>query len=128
MTIGVVEGGLMIAGIVYHNWDPDAETIEISAAALPGHYWLTRETLKRMFQYPFHYLDCQMVAQRVLADDVRQQFMLSRFGYTFIDFPRMFGRHRDGVICHLTREAWEANKFNARLKHHLTEPLQEAAE
>jgi len=128
MTIGVVEGGLMIAGIVYHNWEPEAGIIEISAAALPGHYWMTRETLKRMFQYPFHHLDCQMVVQRIPADDERQQFMMARFNYTFIPFPRLFGRHRDGVICHLTREAWETNKFNARMKHHLTEPLQEAAE
>jgi len=126
MTIGVVEGGLLIAGIVYHNWDPEAGIIEISGAALPGHYWLTRETLKRMFQYPFHYLDCQMVVQRTPADDVKLLHVLSRYGYTFIPFPRLFGRDRDGVICHLTREAWQANKFNQHLNRH-HQPLSEAA-
>ena len=53
--------------------------------------------------------------------------MMARFGYTFIPFPRLFGRQRDGVICHLTREAWETNKFTQRLNHHL-EPISEAAE
>ena len=39
-TMGVVEGGLLIAGIVYYNWDPEAGIIEIAGAALPGHFWL----------------------------------------------------------------------------------------
>jgi hypothetical protein len=30
------------------------------------------------------------------------------------------------VLGTLTREAWEANKFNRRLKHHI-EPIEEAA-
>jgi RimJ/RimL family protein N-acetyltransferase len=119
MTIGVIEGGLLIAGIVYHNFDPEAGIIEISGAALPGHYWLTRETLKRMFQYPFHYLGCQMVVQRTPADDERLLYVLSRYGYDFIPFPRLFGRDRNGVICRLTREAWASNRFNKKFQHHL---------
>lgn len=129
-AIGVVDHrGALIAGIVYHNWDPEAGIIEISGAALPGQPWLSRETLKRMFQYPFLVCGCQMVVQRTPADDERLLYVLARYGYTFIPFPRLFGRHRDGVICHLTREAWENNKFNARLKHHLVDaiPVQEAA-
>jgi hypothetical protein len=47
-AIGVLNNdGFLIAGIVYHNYDPDAEIIEISGAALPGVNWLTRETLRR---------------------------------------------------------------------------------
>ena len=71
-TIGIVEGGMLIAGLVYHEFNPDAGTIEISGAALPGHYWMTRETLKRMYQYPFLGCRCQMVMQRVPAEDERQ--------------------------------------------------------
>ena len=127
MTLGVIRDGLLIAGLVYHNWDPDAGTIEISGAALPDAEWLSRETIRHMYQYPFLYLDCQMVAQRTPADDERLLGMLARYGYTFIPFPRLFGRERDGVICHLTREAWESNKFNRRLKHHLVQQLEEAA-
>ena len=45
--------------------------------------------------------------------------MLASYGYIFIPLPRLFGRAGDGVICHLTYEAWEANKFNRRFGHHL---------
>ena len=64
-AVGVVSEGNLIAGLIYHNWDPEAGSIEISAAALPGQNWLTRETIKRMYQFPFLQLGCQMVVQRV---------------------------------------------------------------
>jgi len=44
-TIGVVdESRQLVAGLVYSNYDPDAGTIEISGAALPGVHWLSRRT------------------------------------------------------------------------------------
>lgn len=114
-TLGVVDDAReLIAGLVYHNYDPDSGIIEISGAALPGRHWLSRRTLQRMFEYPFLGCNCQMVVQRTPADDERLLGVLARYGYTFIPFPRLFGRDRDGVICHLTREAWESNKFNQR--------------
>jgi RimJ/RimL family protein N-acetyltransferase len=128
-TIGIVDDGELIAGIVYHNWDPEAAVIEISGAALPGEPWLSRETLKRMFQYPFLECKCQMIVQRFPADDERQKYIMARYGYALIHVPRMFGRDRDGVLALLTDEDWANNKFNRRLGHHVwTEPVREAAE
>ena len=125
-AIGIVEGGMLIAGLVYHNYDPGAGVIEISGAALPGQFWLTRETIRHMYQYPFLVCGCQMVVQRTPAEDERLLYMLLRYDYTLHKIPRLFGHDKDGVICCLTREAWEANSFNKRLKHH--EPqLSEAA-
>jgi len=128
-AIGIVdEAGHLIAGLVYHHYDPDAGVIEISGAALPGKQWLTRETLRHMYGYPFLICDCQMVINRVPADDERQLRMMAAFNYSLIRVPRMLGRDKDGVLGLLTREAWEANKFNQRLKHHIVaQPASEAA-
>lgn len=126
-TIGVVEDGDLVAGIVFHNWDPEAMTMEISAAALPNHPWLSRETIKRMYQYPFLGCRCQMVINRVAADDERQLRMLAVYGYDFFRIPRAAGRNKDVIVCLLTREAWEGNKFNKRFKHHEVHAIQEAA-
>jgi hypothetical protein len=129
-TIGIIDdGGMLVAGLVYHNWDPPAETIEISGAALPGKQWMTRETLKRMYQYPFLGVRAQMVINRVAFEDKRQLRMLAAYGYTFYQIANGLGRGKDLVIATLTREDWEANKFNQRLKHHLgvEPPLEEAA-
>ena|SRR4249920_435396 len=127
-TIGIIDQGDLIAGIVFHNWDPEAGIIEISGAALPGEPWLSRETLRRMFQYPFHDCGCQMVVQRTPRDDEKLLGVLAKFGYDFILIPRLFGRKRDGVVCVLTDDAWANNKFNRRFAHHLRPELREAAE
>ena len=68
-SIGIVEGNELIAGLIYYNWNPDAGFIEISCAALPGRNWLTRETIKRSYQYPFLTCGCQMLFAIVAEDN-----------------------------------------------------------
>jgi hypothetical protein len=128
-AIGVIDRtGRLLAGIVYYNYDPEAEIIEIAGAAMPKVPWLTRDTLRVMYQYPFLQCHCQMVVQRTPADDERLLGMLAAYGYSFVTVPRLFGRERDGVICSLTYEDWINNRFNKRLKHHLMgEAIEEAA-
>ena len=126
-AIGVVQDSHLIYGCVYHNFDPEAGIIEMSGAALPGKYWLTRETLKRIYQYPYLQCGCQMTVMRVPADNRVLLGILADYGYAFANIHRLFGRDRDGVVCTLTREAWEGNRFNQRLKHHIELPIEEAA-
>ena len=123
-AVGIInEAGELIAGLVYSGWNPDAGTIEISGAATDPR-WLTRETLRRMFSYPFEECACQMVVMRVLASNERLLRQLAAYGFNFVEVKRLFGREYDGVICTLTVEDWRANKFN---KPKLVVERQEAA-
>lgn len=124
-AIGVIENGDLIAGLVYHNWDDGAGVIEMSGAALPGKFWLTSETLRRIYEYPFLQVGCQMVLMRVRAEDTRLLRILAAIGYMFVKVPRMLGRDKDGVICLLTIEDWISNKFNQRARRQA--PLEKAA-
>jgi RimJ/RimL family protein N-acetyltransferase len=128
-AMGILDrDGILIAGVVWHNWDPDAGIMEISGAALPGAPWIRRGTLARIYRYPFLELNCQMIVQRVRADNEALLGVLARYDYGFSKVPRLFGRDCDGIVCTLTIEDWANNRFNARFKHHLDdEPLQEAA-
>jgi len=129
-TIGVVdEGDKLIAGVVFHNYDPEAEMIEISGAATTPR-WLSRGMVARMHQYPFHQCGCQMVAMRIPADNERLLRQLAVYDYGFVLVPRLFGRDRDGVVATLTDDDWAANRFNKRFGHHLIHeamPAMEAA-
>lgn len=126
-AIGVIDGDKLIAGLVYHNYSPEAGVIEMSGAAIPGKYWLTRETLKRIYQYPFLTVGCQMVLMRVAEDNVVLR-TLAQLNYTFIRIPRLLGRDKDAIVCTLTYEAWASNKLNQRYKHHIADrQLEEAA-
>jgi hypothetical protein len=126
-TIGVLnEKNHLIAGLVYHNYDPEAEIIELSGASINPR-WLTRQTIARMYQYPFLQCGCQMMIQRTPIENERLLRQLAVYDYTFIKIPRMFGRGKDGVLCTITYEDWANNRFNKRFKHHLLDAVKEEA-
>jgi hypothetical protein len=127
-AVGVVDGdNELIAGWVYHASHPEAAIIEISAAALPGHLWVTRETLNVLYGFPFLQCKCQMVVHKVLASNERLLRQFAALGCMLIAIPRLFGRHEDGVLCLLTDEEWKANKIFQRIHRAEERKQQEAA-
>ena len=125
-AIGVLNDGKLVAGVVYNNFRRDAGVIEMTTAALPRSGWLSRETLRRIYGYPFVQLDCQMVMLHVAADNAPLLRQLAALGHAFIRIPRLYGRDADCVLCLLTREAWADSKFGKRL-HVEPEQQREAA-
>jgi len=112
-SIGILDRrNRIVGGILFYNWNPAAGTIEMAAAALPGAYWFSRETIRRAFGFAFSYPGCQMVKMQVLADDDRLLHQLSGFGFDRIFVPRLYGRDRDGVLCTFTDDDWAASRFN----------------
>ena len=114
-AIGVIDDeGRLIAGIVYFNYDPNADVIEMGAAALTPR-WFNRATYRTMFEYPFVQCGCQMVYTRVRADNepLLSQFARMNFNLTYV--PRMYGRSEDGVLCTLTDDQWLDSAIAKRL-------------
>jgi RimJ/RimL family protein N-acetyltransferase len=119
-AIGIAnEDNELIAGLVYFNYHPEAQTIEISIDALPKHRWLTPETLAVMFQYPFLDCGCQMLITKTSSRSEHVQRMLAAMNFQLIRIPRAGGRHEDGVLALLTYEDWLEAKFCKRYGHHL---------
>ncbi|MEK1908170.1 MAG: hypothetical protein AAAB13_20550 [Pseudomonas sp.] len=109
-AIAVMEGEKLAAGLIYHNYDPDAQVIEISGASwVKG--WLTRPVLTAMYGYPFIDCGCQAVVQRVSDDDTAQHRMLKAFGAERYRIPRLRGVNSAENIFLTTREMWATNKF-----------------
>jgi RimJ/RimL family protein N-acetyltransferase len=113
-AIGVIEDGRLVAGVVYHNFNPDAGVIEMSVGALPGKYWMTSETMRRVFDYPFLDIGCQLVLMLTPEENTRALRQLAAIGFTFTRLPRFLGRTKNGVLCSLTFEDWSSNRFNQR--------------
>jgi RimJ/RimL family protein N-acetyltransferase len=114
-AIGICEDNELIAGIVFHSLSQSAGLMELSAAALPGRQWCTRETLRVMYDFPFIQCGCQQVVNKVLASDERHLRELAALGYRLIAIPRLFGRDKDGVIALLTDDEWRANRIFRRI-------------
>lgn len=111
-TMGVVRGERLIAVMVFHNWDPNAEVIEVSGAAVDKR-WIDRHTLHEMFAYCFEQVGVQTVVMRVSPDDRPLHRMLTTYGFKSHRLPRLRGRHRDELLFTLHDDDWKQNKFEA---------------
>lgn len=99
---GVVDGEKLVAAVIYHNWVPEHEIIELSAAAESPRF-MTRDTINDILNYPFRF--CQMIVmQHDPESSIRRQWR--RFGAAEYVIPRLRGRDKDGVISTLTIEQW----------------------
>lgn len=113
VCMGVMEHGKAIACMVYHNFDPDAQVIEVSGAA-SDRRWLKRHVLNEMFDYPFKKAGVQMLVMRVSAKKEQRHLhrMLKSYGFKAHQIPRLYGRDEDGIVFTLTDDDWRKNKFN----------------
>lgn len=117
-AMGVLDGEKLVAGVVYHNWEPEHGVIEISGAASTPR-WLTRPVLWQMFAYPFVGVGCQMLLMRVSQHNEQWNGrglprLLKAYGFTRHTIPRLYGRHEDGHVFSLTDDAWRANGFHRK--------------
>jgi len=110
-SMGVIRDGILIAGIVYHNWSPETGVIEISGAATDSR-WLNRHTLHAMFEYPFDQLGCQMVVARHSEHNKRLRRMWRAVGATEFVIPRLKGRDEAMVVSTFTDDAWREGRVH----------------
>lgn len=105
----------LIAGWVFHNFDPESNVIEFSGAADTPR-WMTRAILHELFKYAFAH--CQMVITRNSEKNTRLHRQLKAFGFEKIVLPRLFGRTEDCFYWFLTIEAWHRSPFFISEVHH----------
>lgn len=126
-AIGFCENNELIAGLVYHNFNPLAGTIELSLAALPRRRWITPQSISVAFRYPFIECGCQMLRTWTTPEYENIQRIMAVMDFRFVTIPRMFGRDKDGIFCTLTCEDWANNKFCQRYGHHVTDARESEA-
>ena len=107
-------GWPLVAGVVYHNWNPDGGVIELSSASTTRN-WLSRANLKIIFGYPFDELDCQLCVARISEYNTRARRIWRALGATEYRIPRFYGRNEDVVIATLPVEAWR--QFERKVYH-----------
>lgn len=105
-------GDPIVAGIVYHNWNPETAVIEISAAS-SRRDWISRDNLKTVFNYPFDELGCQLCIARISERNTRARRIWRAIGASEHLIPRLYGRAENAVIACLPVEAWR--EFEGRM-------------
>jgi len=116
-AIGSVDvDGRLIGGVVYHGWQQEAGTIEMSAAATTPR-WLNKLVLNGIFAYPFE-IGCQMALMRVSARNTRLHRQFDALALRRHEIPRLYGRDEDGIIFTLTDDDWSTWRFRRKAGKH----------
>lgn len=102
--------GMLVGGVVYHNWTPHAGTIELSAGSLSAK-WLTRRLIGQLLAYPFYACECQMLIGQTEKKNERDRKLMCGIGFREQHVPRLFGRDNDGILQTLTDDQWKAGAY-----------------
>jgi len=100
----------IVAGVVFHNWNPEAGVIEASAASV-NPKWAQRGVLKELTDYAFRRAGCQMLVARTDEGNRRVRRLWKALGAAEYIIPRLRGREASEVILCVSDDAWQKSKF-----------------
>ena len=110
-SMAVLDGPSLIAGTLYHEWQPDEGVIQLSSFSL-NKRWLTRPVIRAMFHLPFACLGCQLVVLRVSERNTGMCQIARKFGFSKVYIPRLRGRDEGEFIFSLTDDQWKESPYN----------------
>jgi hypothetical protein len=111
--VAVSEDGNLVGGVVFHNADDDAGIIELSGASV-SRRWATATVLNMVYDVAFNLLGCQMIMQRVKADNVVHLTQLRRLGLSETVIPRGAGRDMGLHLFTMTDDQWAGHPLKRR--------------
>lgn len=98
-AIGVISGDRMIAGCVFHDFQSDFRTIQLSMAA-DSPMWARREIIRGLLAYPFQQLGCFKVWTATPAENTAALKVNLHIGFRReAILAHQFGPKRHGIIC-----------------------------
>ena len=109
-SMGVVHGGKLVAGTLFHNWHPECGVIEMTSASVDRR-WLSRSVIQSMFTMAFNTIGAQLVTLRVSENNADMIAIAKRFGFDGVLIPRLRGRNEAEWIFTLTDDAWLNSRF-----------------
>jgi len=110
-SMAVFHGEQLVAGTLYHNWQPDSGVIELSSASTDRR-WLTKTVVKAMFHMAFAMIGAQLVALRVSERNTGMVAIAQRFGFQGVLIPRLRGRDEAEWLFTLTDDDWRASRWS----------------
>lgn len=99
--VGNAQTGKIYAGVVFHEYQPDYENIQLSMAA-DSPLWATRETIKALLAYPFRRLNVYMVWTCTPVGNERALKVNEHIGFKRKPIvPHVYGPKKHAVICQM---------------------------
>ena len=106
----VLDNDKIVAGVVLHNWNPEAGVIEMSIASTTPR-WFTRDVAEEILGYAFNKCKCQMVTARTAEANKRARKLWSAMGSSEYIIPNLRGRGESEVIMTMTDDDWSESRI-----------------
>lgn len=110
-SLVVRDGVRIVAGVVFHDWQPESGTIELSVAA-ENRRWATREAFKAVFGYAFSF--CRMIVVRTSGENSPALKFWRALGADEYRIKDLNAPGVDLIIHTLTKEQWENSRIGKR--------------
>lgn len=78
-ALGVMRKDGLVAGVVYENYN--GVHIEAAIAADGGRTWASRDTLGKLFSYPFVHLGCRAISVSVPSSNPKSLNLATKLGF-----------------------------------------------
>lgn len=108
-SMGVSRDGNLLGAVIFHDWQPDRETVEMSVHGEKG--WISRRVVNAAMSYIFDGLNCQMVVGQAASTNAAALALDRRIFANEVVIPRLMGRNTDGHIFSLTHEQWLSHRL-----------------
>lgn len=109
--IGVLDdAGAMIAGVVFHGYDPFVKAMEVSCAASTPR-WGNRETFRTILRYAWDTADCQRITACTPRTATSSRRFLEGLGFRREGSVRRGFGDVNAIIYGLLREEWQEGRF-----------------
>ena len=97
----------MLAGVVYHDYQPEYGTIQLSMAAV-NPMWARRENLRALLSYPFNQLGVFKAWIATASDNAHGLKTFEHIGFKReATLAHHFGMKRHAVICRMLRTEYD---------------------
>lgn len=114
--MGFEVDGKLVAGVIFHNWNPESGVIELTAASSQRR-WLTKQRLRDIFAYPFYQLECRMAVARISEHNATTRKIWRSLGAKEHVLPELRGPQENEIVSILRAEDWAQSKFLWGPKH-----------
>lgn len=110
-AIGVVDkNNLLVAGVVFSDYQPQYGNIQVSFASDRAD-WLTPGLVRAIMHYPFYQLGCNRITTLTPKRNRRARQFLSKFGFRHEGTIRKGFGADDCIVSGLMRSEWEQHRF-----------------
>lgn len=112
-AIAVVHSDRLLAGFVYHDWNPLYQTIHMTLASDTPR-WASRRVIEGLLRYPFEELKVQRITVTINENNAASLRLAEGVGFKReAVIERGAGQFGNIIVLRLFVEEWRAGKFSS---------------